>query len=192
VPLIGGNLRAAIDIGDDFLVGVQLYKHSTLKGEALLLSFRARPCVIVRFFPVLSVFGVAIQLGMIRVVRDGPGVSEGGMVPGRFAHRERGFDRPRFHPAAPPLANDRDVIPRRSEQCTQSHKLQCLPRARAKLGISPNLDAIDDFRLPVTENFHEGSTHAVVERKLQEILEQRLRRQTSCGAEPVPTPERLG
>ena len=108
-------MRAAIDIGDDFLVGVQLYKHSTLKGEALLLSFRARPCVIVRFFPVLSVFGVAIQLGMIRVVRDGPGVSEGGMVPGRFAHRERGFDRPRFHPAAPPLADDRNVIPRRAE-----------------------------------------------------------------------------
>ena len=103
-------MRAAIDIGDDFLVGVQLYEHSTLKGETAFLGFDARPSVIVRFFPVVSAFGVAVKLSMIGVVSDGAGVPDDGMVPGRFAHCERGFLRPRFHTAAPPLANDMNVI----------------------------------------------------------------------------------
>ena len=113
--MIGGILRAVIDIGDDFLVGVQLYEHSTLKGETTLLGFDARPGVIVRFFPVVSAFGVAVKLSMIGVVSDGAGVPDNGMSPSCFAHRERGFDRPRFHPAAPPLADNGDVIPHRAE-----------------------------------------------------------------------------
>jgi len=166
MPLIGRILCAAVDIGDDFLVGVQFQKHLPLKSEALLLRFDARPGVIVRFFSRVSAFGVAVQLGVIGVVSDGPSVPDGGMAPGRLAHRERGFDRPSFHPAAPPLADDGNVSPRRSEQCTQPKKLQRLPSARAKRGPAPNLGALDEFRLPATEDFHEGGKETMVERKL--------------------------
>ena len=98
--MIDRILCAAIDIGDDILVGVQFQKHLALKGEAALLGFRARPCVVVRFFPAVSPFGVEVELSVIGVVSDGPGVPDGRMAPGRFPHRKHGFDRPRFPPLA--------------------------------------------------------------------------------------------
>lgn len=161
--MIGGILRAAIDIGDDCLVGVQFPKHPTLKGKTTLLGFDACPCVSVRFFPVTSAFGVAVQLGVIGVVSDGPGVPDVGMLPGGFADGESGLVRPSFHAAAPPLADDGNVIPRRSEQCTRTKKLQRLARARAKRVTSPNFDAIDNFSPPATEDIHESGIGTMVE-----------------------------
>ena len=106
----GGILRAVIDIGDDFLVGVQFQKHLPLKGETTLLGLRARPCVIVRFASAVSAFGVAVQLGMIGVVSDGPGVPDVGMLPGGFADGESGLVRPSFHAASAALADDANVL----------------------------------------------------------------------------------
>jgi len=108
--LISRILRAVIDIGDDFLVGVQFQKYLPLKSEALLLGFDARPCVAVRFFPVVSAFGAEIKLGVIRVVGDGPGVPDVGMLPGGFADGESGLVRPSFHAASAALADDANVL----------------------------------------------------------------------------------
>jgi len=173
--LIDGILRAVIDMGDDVLVGVQFHKYLPLKGETVLFGLDACPCVAVRFFPAVSAFGVDIKLGVIGVVGDGPGVPDDGMAPGRLADDEGRSFRPSFHAAAPPLANDSNVIPRRSEQRTHSKKLQRLPRAHAKRDSTPNLDAIHDFRLPATEEFHEGGTETIVERDVCEIFEQGFR-----------------
>ena len=164
MPLIGGIDCAAIDIGDDFLVGVQFQEHLPLKGEAFLFRFDACPCVIVRFFSTGSIFGIAVQLGVVGVMSDGAGVPDGGMPPGRRADGERRFLGPCFHPAAPTLADDGDVILRRSEHWARLKKPQRLASAHAKRGASPNLDAIDEFRLPATEDFHEGGTETRVEK----------------------------
>ena len=141
--MIGRIDCAVIDIGDDFLVGVQFREHLPLKGETDLFRVRTRPRIVVRLFPAVSAFGVAVKFGVVGVVGDGAGVPDGGMPPGRRADSERGFRGPRFHTASATLADDLKVIPRRSEQRARLKKLQRLASAHTKGRAPPNLDAVD-------------------------------------------------
>ena len=75
-----------------------------------LINGYAKKSRLLDFFAVVCALGGEIKLGVIRVVGDGPGVPDVGMLPGGFADGESGLVRPSFHAASASLADDANVL----------------------------------------------------------------------------------